>query len=179
MSIEGVQEYFRQFGIEDRIKVFDVSSATVDLAAAALGYDQARIAKTLSFSNNGGAILVVCTGDAKVSNAKFKATFGTKPRMLPHDEVEALIGHRVGGVCPYAINSGIPVYLDESLFRFETVFPACGSSNSAIELTVSELLEYARATDRVDVCRMGGVIIIKSKIQIIDYIKFYCVVLRY
>ena len=139
MAIEKVREYFKSLGIDNRILEFDVSSATVELAAEALGCEGKRIAKSLSFNINGEAILVVCAGDGRVDNAKYKATFGVKAKMLTPDEAVELIGHAVGGVCPFAVNEGVKVYLDESLKRFETVFPACGSSNSAIEMTISEL----------------------------------------
>ena len=154
MAIEKVREYFRSFGMEDKVLEFTVSSATVDLAAQALGCEGCRIAKTLSFMVNGAAILIVTAGDAKIDNAKYKAKFAAKAKMLTFDEVEALIGHGVGGVCPFAINEGVSVYLDESLKRFETVFPACGSSNSAIELTPAQLEQYACAfVEWVDVCK--------------------------
>lgn len=152
MAIEKVKEYFKQFGIENRIKEFDVSSATVELAAKALCCEPKRIAKTLSFKVNDDYILVVCAGDAKISNAKYKAFFHTKAKMLSFDEVEEKIGHGVGGVCPFAVNDGVKIYLDESLKRFETVFPACGSSNSAIELTIPEIEKYSSPTAWVDVC---------------------------
>lgn len=153
MAIERVREYFRDFNMEDRIQEFDVSSATVELAAAALHCEPSRIAKTLSFMVNESAILIVTAGDTKIDNAKFKAQFGTKAKMLGYDEVETYIGHAVGGVCPFAIREGVAVYLDESLKRFQTVFPACGSSNSAIELTLEELDKYANPTGWVDVCK--------------------------
>ena len=153
MAIEKVREYFKGFGIDNRILEFDVSSATVELAAQALGCEGARIAKSLSFIVNDAAILVVCAGDGKVDNAKFKATFGVKAKMLTPDEAITLIGHAVGGVCPFAVNDGVKVYLDESLKRFETVFPACGSSNSAIEMTIAELEKYSAYTEWVDVCK--------------------------
>ena len=139
MAIERVREYFRNFGIEDRVQEFDVSSATVELAAEALNCEPCRIAKTLSFMVNDEPILIVAAGDTKIDNHKYKTRFGTKAKMLTPDEVTSLIGHAVGGVCPFAINPGVTVYLDESLKRFGTVFPACGSSNSAIELTIPEL----------------------------------------
>lgn len=153
MAIERVREYFRNLNMEERIQEFEVSSATVELAAEALHCEPSRIAKTLSFMVNDHAILIVAAGDAKVDNAKFKAQFGTKAKMLGFDEVEIYIGHAVGGVCPFAINEGIAVYLDESLKRFQSVFPACGSSNSAIELTVEELENYANPKAWVDVCK--------------------------
>lgn len=153
MAIEKVREYFRKFDIEERIQEFDVSSATVELAAEALHCEPCRIAKTLSFTVNEKSILIVTAGDAKIDNAKYKAAFGTKAKMLGHEEVEACIGHAVGGVCPFAINEDVAVYLDESLKRFKTVFPACGSSNSAIELTIEELEDYAKPVEWVDVCK--------------------------
>lgn len=153
MSIEKVKKFFSEYGIEDRIIELSESSATVELAAAALGCEPKRIAKSLSFSLDGGAILVVCAGDAKVDNPKYKATFGAKAKMLSPDEVTSLIGHAVGGVCPFGVNEGVKVYLDGSLRRFETVFPAAGSSNSAIELTLGELEEYSRPAAWVDVCK--------------------------
>ncbi len=154
MAIEKVREYFKKFGIEDRIREFDVSSATVELAAKALGCEPCRIAKTLSFDVQGGAVLVVCAGDAKISNPKFKAQFQTKAKMLAYDEVERLVGHAVGGVCPFAVNDGVQVYLDRSLERFDTVFPACGSANSAVELTIDELERYSSFAAWVDVCQV-------------------------
>ena len=153
MSIETVKTYLQQFGLEDRVLEFDVSSATVDLAAQALGCEGKRIAKSLSFMTPEGPILVVCAGDAKVDNPKYKARFATKAKMLKGDEPETLIGHAVGGVCHFAVKEGVRVYLDESLRRFETVFPACGSSNSAIELTIPELERCSKADGWVDVCK--------------------------
>ena len=153
MAIEKVRAYFAQFGIADRVQEFDVSSATVELAAQALQCEPCRIAKTLSFMVDGHAVLVVMAGDAKIDNPKYKAQFGTKAKMLTPDEAEALIGHAVGGVCPFGIREGVPVYLDESLKRFETVFPACGSSSSAIDLTIAELEKYSGYTSWVDVCK--------------------------
>lgn len=153
MAIERVREYFRKYGMEGRIQEFDVSSATVELAAAALHCEPQRIAKTLSFMVDGHAILVVAAGDAKIDNRGYKARFGTKAKMLSFDEAENLVGHAVGGVCPFAVNEGVDVYLDISLKRFETVFPACGSGNSAIELTIPELEEYSGYVDWVDVCK--------------------------
>ena len=153
MSIQRVKDYFRAFGLEDRVLDFDVSSATVDLAAQALGCQPCRIAKTLSFLADGRAILIVAAGDAKVDNPKYKAQFGTKAKMLTPQEAEELVGHAVGGVCPFAVNQGVTVYLDQSLKRFETVFPACGSGNSAIELSIPELEQYSGYTAWVDVCK--------------------------
>ena len=153
MSIEKVRAYFKTWGIEDRIREFDVSSATVALAAQAVGCEEARIAKTLSFMVDGAPILIVAAGDAKVDNPKYKHQFATKAKMLTAAEAAELVGHAVGGVCPFAFNPGVKVYLDESLKRFETVFPACGSSNSAIELTIPELERYSGYTAWVDVCK--------------------------
>ena len=153
MSIEKVRAYFNELGIADRIREFRVSSATVELAAAALGCEGCRIAKTLSFSVNGEPILIVAAGDVKIDNPKYKAQFGTKAKMLSHDEAATLIGHAVGGVCPFAVNEGVSVYLDDSLKRFPTVFPACGSSNSAIELSIPELEKYSAYTAWIDVCK--------------------------
>ena len=136
MSIEKVKVYFSQYSMADRVQEFEVSSATVELAAQALNCEPCRIAKTLSFMVDGHAVLIVAAGDAKIDNPKYKAQFGTKAKMLTPDEAETLIGHAVGGVCPFAVNEGVTVYLDNSLKRFETVFPACGSSNSAIELSI-------------------------------------------
>ncbi len=154
MAIEKVKEFFRQYGMENRILEFDVSSATVELAAQALNCVPERIAKTLSFQTMEGVILIIAAGDAKVDNKKFKDIFHTKAKMLPATEVEPLVGHGVGGVCPFGINEGIHVYLDQSLRRFETVFPACGSSNSAIELTIEQLEKYSNAIQWVDVCKI-------------------------
>lgn len=153
MAIEKVRAYFEKLGMADRIREFDVSSATVELAAAALGCEGARIAKTLSFRLPEGCILIVAAGDAKIDNARYKEQFHTKAKMLAFEEVEAEIGHAVGGVCPFAVNDGVTVYLDESLRRFTTVFPACGSSNSAIELTIPEMECYSGFTAWVDVCK--------------------------
>lgn len=154
MAIEKVREYFKEIGIEDRILEFDVSSATVELAAQALGCEGKRIAKSLSFLVDGKAIIIVTAGDGKIDNPKYKAEFHTKAKMLSPDQVDALIGHSIGGVCPFGINPDVRVFLDESLKRFETVFPACGSSNSAIELTVDELYKYSNAEKWVDVCKL-------------------------
>lgn len=153
MSIEKVKDYFRQQGMEDRVREFPVSSATVELAAQALGCEPCRIAKTLSFLLGDRAILIVAAGDARVDNGKYKAQFGGKAKMLTPGQVESMVGHRVGGVCPFALNESVAVYLDASLKRFETVFPACGSSNSAIELTIPELERHSGFTAWVDVCK--------------------------
>ena len=156
MAIEKVKAYFKQLGIDARVLEFDVSSATVELAAQALNCEPCRIAKSLSFLVDGAAVLVVAAGDARVDNAKFKAKFHVKAKMLSPADTEALIGHAVGGVCPFAVNDGVKVYLDDSLKRFETVFPACGSSNSAIELTLPELERYSNCTEWVGVCKLPG-----------------------
>ena len=153
MSIEKVKAYFNQYGMAGRVQEFEVSSATVELAAQALNCEPCRIAKTLSFMVDGHAILIVAAGDAKIDNPKYKAQFGTKAKMLTPDEAKTLIGHAVGGVCPFGINEGVAVYLDNSLKRFETVFPACGSSNSAIELSIEELEKYSGYTAWIDVCK--------------------------
>lgn len=153
MSIEKVRAYFNPLGLEDRILEFELSSATVELAAQAARTEPCRIAKTLSFMVGGKPILIVAAGDVKIDNSKYKAQFAAKAKMLSPDAVTELIGHSVGGVCPFAVNEGVTVYLDESLKRFETVFPACGSSNSAIELTIPELEQYSRYTQWVDVCK--------------------------
>lgn len=153
MSIAKAREYFKQFGMEERILEFDISSETVSLAAIAVGCEPKRIAKTMSFMVDGNPILIVTAGDAKIANAQYKEKFHAKAKMLSYDEVEALIGHAVGGVCPFGINEGVTVYLDESLKRFETVFPAAGSSNSAIELTIPELEKYSNFKEWVNVCK--------------------------
>ena len=153
MSIEKVRAYFDTLGIADRIQEFPVSSATVELAAQALGVAPARIAKTLSFKLEERTVLVVAAGDAKIDNTKYKAAFGGKAKMLTPEEAVERVGHAVGGVCPFAVNDGVEVYLDESLRRFDTVFPAAGSSNSAIELTCDELARYAKSDKWVDVCK--------------------------
>lgn len=155
MSIDKVREYFAQFGISNRIQEFETSSATVELAAKALNCAPERIAKTLSFKlkNQNKTILIVAAGDAKIANPKFKSQFGEKASMLSHEETEKATGHAVGGVCPFAINKGVQVFLDVSLKRFDTIFPACGSSNSAIELTIPELENYTANEQWVDVCK--------------------------
>ena len=154
MSIEKGRAYFRALGIEDRVLEFDVSSATVELAAKAIGVEGARIAKTLSFKTSEGCMLILAAGDARIDNRKFKDRFHIKAKMLTADEVLELVGHPVGGVCPFGCNEGVPVYLDESLKRFETVFPAVGSANSAIELNLDELFRYSRALEWIDVCKL-------------------------
>lgn len=156
MAIDKVREYFRQFGLEEKILEFDVSSATVDLAAQAVGVEGARICKTLSFKDkDGGCILIQAAGDARIDNRKFKDKFHLKAKMLTAEEVVEFTGHAIGGVCAFAIeNPNVKVYTDESLKRFDTVFPACGSSNSAIEFTCDELFRYSNAIEWVDVCKL-------------------------
>ena len=154
MSIEKGKAYFRQLGMEDRVMEFTVSSATVELAALAVGTEPARITKTLSFLSGEGCILVLAAGDARIDNRKFKDCFGMKAKMPTPEQVLELVGHPVGGVCPFGINEGVAVYLDESLRRFTTVFPAVGSANSAIELNLEELERYSNAKAWVDVCKL-------------------------
>lgn len=154
MSIDKVREYFRTFGIEDRILEFDVSSATVALAAQALSCEPAHIAKSLSFKIDDRTILIIAAGDAKVDNKKYKAFFGAKAKMLTPDEVNTRIGHSVGGVCPFGINDGVEVYLDESMKRFEYMYPAAGSNNSAIKLSIPELETYSGYKAWTDVCKI-------------------------
>ena len=154
MSIEKVRAYFKPLGIEGRIREFDVSSATVELAAVAVGVEGAHIAKSLSFKVEDKPIIIVVAGDAKVDNSRYKAQFHTKAKMLTHEEAHEWIGHDVGGVCPFALPEDVKVYLDVSLKRFETVFPAAGSSNSAVEMTCDELERYAsNFVEWVDVCK--------------------------
>ena len=153
MAIEKVREFFAQYGMEDRILEFEVSSATVELAAKAVGVEGQRIAKTLSFLVKEEPVLIVVAGDGRIDNKKFKEFFHQKAKMLTYEQVDELIGHSVGGVCPFAINEGVKVYLDESLKRFDTVFPACGSSNSAIELNMQELEKYSASLAWIDVCK--------------------------
>lgn len=154
MSLEKVKEEFARYHIEDRIIELDDSSATVALAAQALHVEEARIAKTLSFMVNEEVIVIVMAGDVKIKNSQYKKEFSKKAKMLPYDQTEALTGHAPGGVCPFALNEGVKVYLDESLKRFETVFPACGSGNSAIELTIEELETYSHYQKWIDVCQV-------------------------
>ena len=153
MSLDRAKQHLEQFGLADRIHLFDVSSATVELAALAVGCEPARIAKTLSFMLPDGPVLILAAGDAKIDNAKYKALFHTKAKMLAFEEVEPLIGHGVGGVCPFGVSDGIPVWLDESLRRFDVVYPAAGTANSAVELTLDELEKASRARGWADVCK--------------------------
>ena len=153
MSLEKAKDYFARYGLQGRVQEFPVSSATVELAAQALQCEPCRIAKTLSFLVGETPVLIVAAGDAKIDNPKYKAQFGTKAKMLTPEQAQTLVGHAVGGVCPFAVNPGVAVYLDVSLRRFETVFPACGSANSAIELTIPELEQYSGCKQWVDVCK--------------------------
>lgn len=151
MAIDKVREYFKKYNMDNRIQEFETSSATVELAAKALNCEPKRIAKTMSFLVDDKPILIVLAGDTKIDNSKYKTKFHTKAKMVPFEDVEKIIGHAAGGVCPFGINEGIDVYLDESLKRFKTVFPACGSSNSAIELTVKELEKTSNFNKWIDV----------------------------
>ena len=154
MSIERARKHLSRWGKDSMVVEHEASSATVELAALALGTNAARIAKTLSFLNGERTLLVVAAGDARVDSAKFKKAFGLKKaRMVPAEEVEPRIGHAIGGVCPFGVNKGVDVWLDESLRRFTTVFPACGSSNSSIELSLDELAECSEACGWADVCK--------------------------
>lgn len=154
MSIEKVREFMKKRGMEDKILEFPVSSATVELAAKALGTEGKRIAKSLSFLVNEKAVMIVTAGDGRIDNKKYKAEFSCKAKMLTSEQVDEMIGHSIGGVCPFAVNEGVEVYLDESLKRFRTVFPACGSSNSAIELTIPQLEELSGFIKWVDICKL-------------------------
>lgn len=154
MAIEKVREHLKKWDMDGRILEFNTSSATVELAANAVGCEPERIAKTLSFKINEDCVLVVCAGDAKVDNSKFKKQFETKAKMLAFEEVLECVGHDVGGVCPFGVKDNVKVYLDESLKRFNTVFPACGSENSAIELSINELEKTSNYKEWVDVCKL-------------------------
>ena len=153
MSLDRAKAHLEQFGLAGRIQLFDVSSATGELAAQAVGCAPAHIAKTLSFLTPDGPVLILAAGDAKIDNSKYKARFHTKAKMIGHDEVEPLIGHGVGGVCPFGINEGVPVWLDESLRRFDIVYPAAGTANSAVKLHLDELERASQAQGWVDVCK--------------------------
>ena len=153
MSLEKAVRHLARYGLKERVQQFDVSSATVELAAQALGCEPAHIAKSLSFLVGDGAVLVVAAGDAKVDNQRYKAQFGTKAKMIPPAQVEQLVGHAVGGVCPFGVNEGVRVYLDESLRRFDIVYPAAGTSNSAVRLHLPELEKASEALGWVDVCK--------------------------
>ena len=154
MSLERAKAHLERFSLADRVQLFDVSSATVELAAQAVGCEPARIAKTLSFLLPEGPVLILAAGDARIDNSKYKAQFHTKAKMIPHDQVEELIGHGVGGVCPFGVKEGVPVWLDESLRRFDIVYPAAGTSNSAVKLTLAELEQASQALGWVDVCKL-------------------------
>lgn len=156
MAIEKARNYLKKWGMDKQIIEFETSSATVELAANAVGCEPQRIAKTLSFRTNNECILVVCAGDTKIDNSKFKKKFETKAKMLPFEEVLESVGHDVGGVCPFGVNEDVKIYLDLSLQRFETVFPACGSENSAIELSILELENTSNYIEWIDVCKVVG-----------------------
>lgn len=153
MSIDKVRNYFKKYKIDNNIIELNTSTATVKEAAESLGTEECRIAKSLSFIVEDKPIIIVVAGDAKIDNSKYKGHFHTKAKMIPYEEVNNLIGHNPGGVCPFAINEGVTVYLDESLKRFEHIYPACGSSNSAIKLTIEELEKYSNYTTWIDVCK--------------------------
>lgn len=153
MSIENARKYLEKFNVTNRILEFNESSATVDMAAHALGCEPERIAKTLSFLVNDDPVLIVTAGDTKIDNSKYKSFFGTKAKMIPSEDLVNLVGHEAGGVCPFGVNEGVKVYLDNSLKRFDTVFPACGSANSAIELTIEELEKYSNFVEWIDVSK--------------------------
>ena len=153
MSLVKAKEYLKQYGLENKIMEFDVSSATVKEAAKAINCEEEEIVKTLSFIVNDIPILIAVAGDSKIDNSKFKSEFQTKAKMIPFDNVEELIGHAVGGVCPFGINENVEVYLDNSLKRFEIVYPACGSSNSAVKLTLDELETASNYKKWIDVCK--------------------------
>lgn len=154
MAIERVKAYLKEYHLEDKIQEFDVSSATVELAAIALGCNPEFIAKSLTFKIGERTILIVVAGNRKIDNSKFKATFNSKAVMLSFEEVEEKIGHKIGGVCPFAVNDGVEVYLDESLKDYDIVYPACGSSNSAIKLTIPELEKTSNYLKWIDVCKI-------------------------
>ncbi len=156
MSFSRAKNHLESFGLTEHIMEFDTSSATVELAAEAVGCEPERIAKTLSFVVGDRVALIVCAGDARVSNPKFKAVFHTKPKMLKAEEAEERIGHAVGGVCPFGVNEGCDVYLDTSMRRFEVMYPACGSANSAVRLTLEELEQATPGSTWVDVCKLPG-----------------------
>ena len=155
MSIEKVRKYLKQFNKDNDIQEMDESTATVKLAALALDTEEARIAKSLSFYDNDSAMVIVVAGDAKIDNRKFKDYFGFKARMLAPEDTEKFTGHAIGGVCPFALPDNVKVYLDESMKRFETMFPACGSGNSAIELTLEELEQTSKSNTWINVCKIG------------------------
>lgn len=154
MTLKEVREYFKGVGLENRIVIFDQSTSTATLAAQALGCDESRIAKSITFKDKeGGAIMIVTSGVKKIDSKKFKSVFGVKPKMLTPEEVVELIGYHVGGVCPFLVKEGCKVYIDESLKEFDFVYPACGSDNSTIKLSIQELIEHSKALNFVDVCK--------------------------
>lgn len=155
MAFDRAKAYLTERGYGDRVLQFDVSSATVELAAAAVGTEPERIAKSLTFMVDGAAVMLLCAGDAKVANPKYKAFFHTKAKMLSPAEVSSLIGHEIGGVCPFGVNDGVKVYLDASLKRFDTVYPACGNAASAVKLTIAELEEVSGYLEWIDVCSVA------------------------
>ena len=153
MSFERAKEYLKEYGLANKIMEFPVSSATVEDATKAVGCEEEKIAKTLSFLVDDKPILIVVAGDCKIDNSKYKAEFHKKAKMIPFSDVESLIGHNVGGVCPFGIKEGVTVYLDDSLKRFDTIYPACGSSNSAVKLTIEELEKTSNYEKWIDVCK--------------------------
>ena len=153
MSFERAKEYLKQYGLENKVMEFSVSSATVGEAAKAVGCEEEKIAKTLSFIVEDKPILIVVAGDCKIDNSKYKAEFHKKAKMIPFSDVENLIGHSIGGVCPFGIKEGVTVYLDNSLKRFDIIYPACGSSNSAVKLTIEELEKASKLEKWIDVCK--------------------------
>ncbi len=154
MSIEKAKAYIKEVGYEDRVMEFEVSSATVDLAAKAANVEPGQIAKSLTFKVDEKPVMILCAGDTKIDNSKYKGKFSCKAKMLTPDEVDSFIGHSIGGVCPFGINDGVDVYLDESLKRFEYIYPACGNSQSAVKLTPDELGQIANSKEWVDVCKL-------------------------
>ncbi len=153
MSLEKVRAYLKEYGLDHKVMEFEVSSATVEEAAKAINCKEQEIAKTLSFIVDDKPILIVASGDSKVDNSKYKAEFHTKAKMIPFDHVEKMVGHAVGGVCPFGVNDDVAIYLDNSLKRFGTIYPACGSSNSAIKLTLEQLEKITNYEKWVDVCK--------------------------
>lgn len=154
MAYEAAEKQLKKYGLDDRIKLFDVSSATVELAAKALGCEPERIAKSIALADGENALMIIAAGDAKIDNHKFKQTFSMKAKMLSFDDTERLTGHAVGGVCPFGVSENVRVYLDESLKRFDIVYPAAGTANSAVKLTVDELFKASEALSFVDVCKL-------------------------
>ena len=153
MSLEKAKKHLEKFNLEDKIMEFTLSSATVEEAAKAIGCKESEIAKTLSFLIEDKPILIVVAGDCKIDNGKYKQEFGKKAKMIPYEEVEKLIGHNVGGVCPFGINENVTVYLDNSLKKFDTIYPACGESNTAVKLTIEELEKTSNYKKWIDVCK--------------------------